>query len=619
MPVRVLLVENDADQAELLEETLLSLGYEVLGIAADAWEAIEMAGREVPDVTLVDVNSPGWLEAGEEIERTLRAPRVILTSGVDDPRLGGPEESGYFGYVTRPFDGPKLRAAIEVAIFRHRLEAILREGESRFQATVNAMAEAMVVTDPHGMITFVNPAAEELVGVSADRLVGREAVGAIELVSEQAKSFSNPIPEALASGGTQALPPDCCVRTARGDLVPVDGSVSVVRGRGRAVLGTVTSLRNTTAQREEERRLKASEAHYRRLYNGDIWATFFLAEGGRILECSASFAELLGVGSREGMQGRSIREFLPVPLEFDYVSAVLKDRGRVLPHERALRRIDGATLHVLMSLESLSDGMGAALARVMNVTERRRLQEQSEEIRRADAVGRLAGGTAHTLGNVFRVILGSAELLAEESLEPSAEEDLGLIREAAERGAAMVRDLLSVGQRRMTRERVIEASVALREMLPMISERAGQGVLTLLQLPAKPLWMRGDPDLLAQAVGTLVDNGREAMPRGGSISVEITPVTVRPEDADWAGGLKSGEYVGVSVTDSGQGMEDDVRLQCIEPFFTTKPGHAGVGLSVASGITRQQGGWLTVASIPREGTKVTIHLPRVGESDVPLG
>jgi len=613
MPVRVLIVENDADLGELLQTTLLSLGYEVLGIATDAREAIEIGSRELPDVTLVDPSSPGWLEAGDGIERALRAPRISLAPGIDSLVPDGSEESGYFGYVTKPFDGPKLRAAIEVTLFRHRLEAILRESEGSFRTILEAATDAVVVTDPRGMITFVNPAAEQLVGIGADGLMGHQAASVVELVGADLEPVSDLVLEALEGRETRTLPRGCSVRNARRGLIPVHGNVSVISARGSGVLGTVTVLHDVTAQRAEEQRLREQEKRYWKLYAGDVWANFVLGEGGRILECSTPFAELLGVGSREGMQGRSIREFLPVPLEYDYVSAVLRERGRILPHERTLRRIDGVTLHVVMSMEALSDEPGTALARMVDVSERRRLQGQNEEIRRMDAVGRLASGSAHTLSNVLQVVLGSAGLLAQEPLPKPLMEDVGRIIEAAERGSATVRDLLAVGQRRMMQDRAVEASELVRQMLPMISERAGPRMLTLLQLPADPLWARADPTFVSQALGALVDNAREAMPGGGSVSVEIVPVTVRPEEADWAGGLQSGEYVGISVKDSGPGMEESTRAQALEPFFTTKAEHDGLGLAVASGLTRQQGGWLSLESDLEEGTRVTIHLPRVSE------
>ncbi len=613
MPVRVLIVENDADLADLLQTTLRSLGYEVLGVATDAQEAIEMGSRETPDIALVDFDAPGWAEAGNSIERALRAPQVSLTAAIGGPSSFSPEESGYFGYVTKPFDGPKLRAAIEVALFRHRLEEILRESEGRFEVTLAAMSEAVIVTDPNGTITFVNPAAERLLAVSRAGLLGRDAVTAIELVTEGPNPFSSPVFDALSAGGDRRLPSGCSIRDAEGDLVPVEGGVSVMRTRGTRVAGAVMVLRDASTQRERERELNEREERYRTLYMGDMWVSFALGGGGRILECSESFAELLGVGSREGVQGRSLREFLPVPLEYDYLSAVLRERGRILPHERTLRRIDGATIHVVISLESLNDEAGTVLARLVNVTERRRLQEQHEEIRRMEAVGRLAGGSAHTLINVFQVIVGSAGLISQEPLAASTREDVDRISGAAQHGSEIVRDLLSLGQRRMMRDRTLEASATLREMLPSLSERAGPGKLTLLQLPMEPLWVRCDPSLLSEVLGCLVDNAREAMPRGGSISFEITPVTVRPDEADWAGGVTSGDYVGVSVVDSGPGMDEDVRSQALDPFFSTKEENAGMGLPVAFGLARQQGGWLSVESTLGEGTRVTIHLPRVAE------
>ncbi len=610
--MRILIVEADANVAQQVEATLTSLGYEVVGVVADSDEAMRLALLESPDVVVLDtaiLESADGVEINTVLSRTMGIPVIHLAARAEIQAADQAAASSYFGYVPKPFDPPTLRAAIEVVSYRHRLEELLRADEGWFKGLLVGMSEAVVATDSRGQVTFVNPAAERLLARPAEGLTGKDVTQVVQLVGRPRPS-AQLVREALATGRTLTLPDDTSLRVDGGEGVPVDGTVSAVFGYGRRVTGAVIVLHDATRRRATEDALRQREARYRSLFTGDVWASIVLDVHGRIRDCSESFAELLGVGSREGMQGRSIQEFLPVPLEYEYLASRLKEGGYFPPHERTLRRIDGVILHVIMALRQVADEPITILVRLLDIGEQKRFREERETMRRSDATARFAGGLAHRFNNIFQIIRGSAEILGEDGFSEELAEDLDHIIEASDHGAHLVRAMLAVAQRSLLRDSLLEAGATLREMLPSLGDRAGPGVLLLLQLSENPLWMHVDQHLLGVALGHLVDNAREAMRRGGRLSLTISPFTVPPREEDPEGGLRAGDYVSIALQDSGTGMSERVRERALEPFFTTKPDAAGMGLSAALGIVRQHGGWLALESVPERGTKVIIYIPR---------
>lgn len=612
--VRILIVQEDVDSARRVQITLGSLGYEVVGVAGTAEEAMALAVRETPDLALLGASVPpsrGGAEVSSVLAQTMGIPVVRLApSESDPPGDGALEESSYFGYVTRPFDGPALRAAIEVALYRHHLESLLRASEGQFKAILQSTAEAVVATDARGVVTFANRSAEELLGREAQSMVGQDVSEVVELTSDLAQLTRHPVHQVLAVGRGLALTPGSAVRSADGAPRPVGGSVSVIQASGERIAGSVVVLTDVTHQRVTAELAEKREARYHELYPGDAWVRFVLDSGGLIQGCSEPFADLIGAPTPEALNGRTLRELLPVTVEYEYVAAQIKAAGEVPPHERVLRRMDGESVTVVMTLRATSGDPGVAVARIMDVTGPRRLQEQREAMRRMEAVGRTAGGLAHTLNNIFQIIRGTAELMYSEAADRASRDDLSNIIEAADRGSGIVRDILAVGQRRVTTDRLVEAGAMVRGMLDELAEQAGPGVFMALQLAQGPLWVRADPELVRHALVRLVDNAREAMPRGGRIVLTLGTDVAPPVELEPDGGEPEQEYVTIKVTDSGEGMDQAILELALDPFFSTRTDGVGLGLSVAFGLARQHGGWLSLDSAPGTGTTATVYLPR---------
>jgi PAS domain S-box-containing protein len=249
-----------------------------------------------------------------------------------------------------------------------------------------------------------------------------------------------------------------------------------------------------------------------------------------------------------------------------------------------------------------------------DVTDERRAQQQLTEAQRMDAVGKLAGGVAHEVNNQMTVVLGAASfLLRRPDLPVWAREELGHVREAASRSAAVTSQLLAFGRRQMLRPEPVDLNAVVREMENILSRAVGPAVEIETVLSDQPAAVLADKGQLIQALLNLAFNARDAMPDGGRLRIETALARLRPGNhADNGAEAPPGDYICLSVKDTGSGIDPATLRRVFEPFFTTKPvgQGTGLGLSTVYGIVRQSGGYISAESTPGSGATFTIHLPR---------
>jgi two-component system cell cycle sensor histidine kinase/response regulator CckA len=229
-----------------------------------------------------------------------------------------------------------------------------------------------------------------------------------------------------------------------------------------------------------------------------------------------------------------------------------------------------------------------------------------------EAVGRLAGGIAHDFNNVLTAIYGYADLLLED-FDPGDRRraDVEEIRKSAERAAALTRQLLAFSRQSMVQPQVLDLNAVVDEVQRMVSRLVGTDIQTTFE-PGADLWpVRADKGQIEQILMNLGGNARDAMPEGGTLKICTENRSVSPETAYGLPGLVAGDFVVMTVTDTGSGMPDSVRRHIFEPFFTTKEqGHGtGLGLATVYGIVKQSGGGIYVDSEDQKGTTFTIYLP----------
>jgi PAS domain S-box-containing protein len=257
---------------------------------------------------------------------------------------------------------------------------------------------------------------------------------------------------------------------------------------------------------------------------------------------------------------------------------------------------------------------------LIDITERKNLEDQLRQSQRVEAVGKLAGGIAHDFNNLVTIISGYGNLLMSRLNEDdAARKDIEEIKKAAERAASLTQQLLAFSRRQVLLPKVLDLNAVLINMEEMLQRLIGEDIdLVSVQDPALGR-VKADPGQMEQVIMNLVVNARDAMPKGGKLTIETGNVEIQQSYRTGDVALVPGRYVMLAVSDTGCGMDAETQTRIFEPFFTTKgPGKGtGLGLSTVYGIVKQSGGYVFVYSEASRGTTFKIYLPRIEGSVEP--
>ncbi len=415
-------------------------------------------------------------------------------------------------------------------------------------------------------------------------------------------------------------------------IVRPDGSERTVHEQGEVsydgnglpvrMIGTVQDI---TERALAERALRDSEKRYRDLYENASDIIYSNDLEGRFLAFNPAGERILGY-RREELLG----QHFAVVVAPEHVEPTLRQMRRKLAgdtdattYEVELVRKDGTRVPVEISSRVVfAHGRPVGVEGVAReITERRRaeqarreLEEQLRHTQKLEALGRLAGGVAHDFNNLLTAIVGYSQLLADRAgADPELRRDIDEILRAADRGAGLTRQLLAFGRRQVLQPRVLDLNEVVRETGGLIRRVIGESVELELSLAPRLGRVYADRSQLEQVLLNLSVNARDAMPAGGTVMFETENVRVRRDRGTEDPQIEPGDYVRLSVRDTGTGIAPEVREHLFEPFFTTKaPGEGtGLGLATVLGIVEQSGGTIAVESDLGAGATFRIYLPRV--------
>lgn len=372
----------------------------------------------------------------------------------------------------------------------------------------------------------------------------------------------------------------------------------------------------------------ASERRYRSLFDNSPLAKWvFDAETLRFRAVNEAAIREYGY-SRDEFLAMTIKQVCPAE-ELEALLTAIDATGSCSEPNTApqsptvwnLRKKNGERMSVEIIHHTLTLGERVCrMAVLRNVTERRRLEEQLRQSQKMDAIGRLAGGIAHDFNNVLSVILSYGEMMLS-NMKPGEpmREDVEEIRSAARRAADLTKQLLMFSRKQVVEPKVVNLNELLAGMDKMLQRILGAD-MDLVSIPFSGLGrVRIDPSSAEQIIMNLVVNARDAMPRGGKLTMETANVTLDEMYARTHLDVTPGQYVMLAVTDNGVGMDSATVARIFEPFFTTKASGKGTGLGLATvfGIVKQSGGSVWVYSEVGKGTTFKVYLPRVdSEIDV---
>lgn len=482
-------------------------------------------------------------------------------------------------------------------------ECEYRTQASRLRLILEQARDFVLVVGMDGQILDANRAAIEGYGYNREELLGLNirrlrAAATLDEVAPQMKAAH----DSGVSFETEHVCKD-------GTVFSVEVSSQRAFIEGEEVL--ISIVRDISHRKKIENELRLTQFSVENAAEATIW----IESDGRIFYANRTACGLLGYTKAE-LVGTSVLDIDASISRHDWQQhwQEVKSRG-AMTFESAHRTRSGSVVPVEITASHLEfEGHELHCSFFHSIEERKLLEEQLRQSQKMEAIGRLAGGIAHDFNNLLMVISGYAEGLATAATyDTSAISKINAIREAASRGATLTRQLLAFSRKQQLQPSVLNINDSVRQVADMAARILGEDIDVKVVMHPRLGLVAVDSGQLQQVLLNLIVNARDAMPSGGTLTIETASVNAADVHALNHSGARSGAYVLVSVTDTGCGMDEQTRKNCFEPFFTTKPvgKGTGLGLSTVYGIVQQSGGEISVRSEVGRGTTFEIHFPVV--------
>jgi PAS domain S-box-containing protein len=506
------------------------------------------------------------------------------------------------------------------ALERVRAEQDLRESRQRFRDLFENSPDAIFVEDMDGTVLDVNFAACALHGLTREQLIGKSALN--DLIPPGRRENAQRDFQNLASGKLSWVEGESLA--ADGNITPVEVRAGRVEYNGKPAL--LLHVRDITERRAAKTAVQSSEMLFRSVWENSVDGMRLTDENGIVVAVNKAYCKLFG------MEAEKLEDKL-----FNIVYAESEKPQDLLERHREHFR-SRAPGRKFQRLFNLHNGQTAALeitdsflelhghplllfSLFRDVTTQRRLEEQLRQSQKMEAIGQLAGGVAHDFNNILTVIHGHAALLESSELEESALRSAQQIVQAAERAAGLTRQLLTFSRRQLIQPRKLDMNKIVGNMTDLLGRLLGEDVSLQLNYCQSPAMVEADVGMMEQVLLNLAVNARDAMPKGGRLSVRIAILEVNEAHVQNHPEARVGQFVCVSKTDTGSGIPPENLQRIFEPFFTTKEVGKGTGLGLATvyGIVKQHQGWIEVESTVGKGTTFRMYIPFAGSEHVDTG
>ncbi len=494
-----------------------------------------------------------------------------------------------------------------------RAEDASRESARHFRSLIENATDVVATVDVKGVITYQSPATPRIMGYAPEEIVGRDA---FELLHPDDRDR---VRAAFARGVSLCEPQRIEYR-----YLHKDGGYRWLESYGRpmfdetgSVIGAIINSRDVTERREAMNAIEQANAYRKAVENGVRVGLVITDSEGRLAYANRALYQMTGYDERE---------LVGLTAPFPYWCPEDRDarlawftrllRGEVEPQgyeTQVLRRSgDRFDAFVQPSPVQLPDGTQGWLASFEDITHRKRLEAEFRQAQKMEAIGRLAGGVAHDFNNLLTAIVGYTELALEGIGDGDPlRDDLSEIRKAGESAASLTRQLLAFSRHQVLQPVVLSLNTVVSEMTKMLARVIGEDVVLVTALDPGLKPTRADRGQIEQVIMNLAVNARDAMPSGGRLVIQTANRTLHDPGGAGLPELTPGEYVVLAVSDTGQGMDAQVRSHLFEPFFTTKERGRGTGLGLATiyGIIKQSAGHIVVDTRAGRGSSFVVFLP----------
>jgi two-component system cell cycle sensor histidine kinase/response regulator CckA len=606
---------------------------------------LEAALQDIPGVQSCRLRLEGARTPGEEGYPSPSRGHWILALAADGETYGAidlqiDDEQDIAPY--RPF---LTNLAISLALLlerrrqRDEIMARLQASETMYRSLVDAMGEGVCFQDANGRITAANRAAERILGRSVEQLNGRTSD---ELqwgsVCEDGSPFPGDEHPFMVTPRTGEPQSDVVMGMNRPDgtlaWISINSQPLALPGETKPH-AVVTTFRDITDRKHAEEALKTSQAQLEAAMDLADLVNWELDTDSGIFTFNDRFYALYGTtaaleGGYQMPAEVYVKTFVHSDDQHMVVEAMHKSVETTDPNysaylEHRIVRRDGEIRHTLVHHAVIKDKDGRTIkthGTNQDITERRRTEEalalaedQLRQSQKMEAVGQLAGGIAHDFNNLLTAIIGYSDLLLvdPELAESSAQKDVAEIRRAAERAAVLTKQILAFSRRQALKPEVVCLNDVVSGMEPLLRRTLGENIDLVTDLCPDLGQSEVDPHQFEQVLMNLAVNARDAMTSGGQLTLETADAELDEDYCRTRPDAEPGSYVMLSVSDTGLGMDEEIKSHIFEPFFTTKPTGegTGLGLSTVYGIVKQSRGSIFVYSELGKGTTFKIYLPRV--------
>ncbi len=520
---------------------------------------------------------------------------------------------------------------------RKRSESNPDENELLLLEIIDMNSIPTIVIDRNHRVTHWNKACEILTGFPRDSIVGtdrqwkafytkkRPIMADLILDSTPRDEILNLYPDTA-----QLTYPDASVYEAEG-FFPGLGpngrwlfiTAAPLRDSHGVIVGAVETLQDITERKRAEEALKEQLILLRTLIDTIPNPVFYKDVNGGFLGCNKAYSDFIGVSPAD-IVGKTAYDIAPSALAEEYTaidSYLLKHPG-VQSYDAQYPHVDGSVRNILVNKATFarSDGALAGIVGVLNdLTENRKLEEQLRQAQKMEAVGTLAAGIAHDFNNILATILMNAELvLLDKPPDSENREELDQIIRSTYRAKDLVNQILTFSRQTKQVMKPIDIAPIVKESLKMLGASIPSTIEIRSSIDSRCGTINGNPIQIQQILMNLCGNAAHAMKEyGGILDVRLEAVRIDSGSRERYGNLPSGDYVRLSVKDTGQGIDDSIADQVFDPFFTTKPTGegSGLGLAVVHGIAKSHNGSVTFRSVPGQGTIFNVLFPAVGLSE----
>lgn len=520
----------------------------------------------------------------------------------------------------------------QAALFQslYRAEQEQRLANQKFRTILYSIGDAVITTDEEGCVQQMNPVAEQLTGWAEAEAQGLSLDEVFKIVHEETRiPVQNPVFRVLREGQIVGLANHTTLISRQGKEFPISDSGAPIRDSRGEIAGVVLVFRDQSAERAAQKTLAERERQLSTLTNNlpgivyrchfdTYWTMTFISKGCKELtgyeasdlidNAHTSYFDLIHPEDRQyvwDMITRLIKEQRTFTLEYRITTA---DGAEKWVWERgcAVIKADG-------SIEAIEGFITDITKTKLAAIEQADLEDQLRQSQKLEAIGRLAGGLAHDFNNTLSVILGNAELAGDQlGASSPVHTELTEILKAGKHATALVSQLLGFASKQPVKPRGLDLNATIEKSCLMLKNLLGESI-DLAWVPGKDIWpVWVDPSQIDQILMNLTINARDAISGKGRITLATDNIHLNRNDGNLAGVKTAGDYVRITVSDTGCGMDTSTQAQIFEPFFTTKPQEIGTGMGLPTvyGIIKQNSGFIHVDSQPGKGTRFQIDLPR---------